>query len=96
MEKELEKLFNELNRLAYEPEYHIYNVKEANQVIRRHFTKAFELRNSSLQLPSLKELNTEMKQLSEQLDTDSKQTEKNYFEAGFGYCHHIIDEKLNK
>ena len=82
MKKQIEEIVGKIESGHLEPE-------EATEAL-------LLLCSSSLQLPSLKELNTEMKQLSEKLDTDSKQTEKIYFEAGFGYCHHIIDEKLNK
>jgi len=87
-------------KLGYTDVYHLEQNLELNPEFIEWWEVIKELKinfiDSSLQLPSLKELNTEMKQLSEKLDTDSKQTEKIYFEAGFGYCHHIIDEKLNK
>jgi len=36
-EKMLEEIFNELERQAYNQDYHNYSVKETNQIIRKYF-----------------------------------------------------------
>lgn len=39
MEEKLNKIFDELQKEAYNAEYHAYDYKSANQIIRKHFEK---------------------------------------------------------
>ena len=39
MEEKLSKIFDELQKEAYDIEYHTYDYKLANQIIRKHFEK---------------------------------------------------------
>jgi hypothetical protein len=66
------------------------------QIVKETVQEAINYAHSCEKLPSYNELHIEMKKLSDKLHTDAKQTEKNYFEAGFNYCHHLLDERLNK
>ena len=40
--QELNDIFDDLDRLAYDSEYHHYLYKETNQVVREHFEKLYK------------------------------------------------------
>ncbi|MCP4987996.1 MAG: hypothetical protein GY928_18675 [Colwellia sp.] len=46
LDKRLQDIFDELQEVAYNPTYHNYYFKEANQVIRKHVEKLLESTNN--------------------------------------------------
>ena len=58
--------------------------------------EAINFTGSSLELPDLKDVNDELYKVSNNLKTDHKQTEVNYYESGFLTCYHWLVKRMKK
>lgn len=56
METELNKIFDELQEEAYNAEYHTYDYKITNQIIRKYFGKYFGGRAETMVMPKIAEV----------------------------------------
>lgn len=90
----LQSKLKELNQMLIDDGYNGSNI--VIQTLEEIREETINYTRCCTELPDLKDVNDEMYKVSNNLKTDHKQTEVNYYESGFLTCYHWLAKRMKK